>query len=465
MTDEQQTRNEEVLIGLQIKTMEQPTQSVTLPRNSSVLELKNVIQTILDVECGRQRLIFQGKVLKDDKNLMDYANLEDGKVVHLVIRPLDAPHNPLNDEPANQRRTFRQRSAGGQPFGLPNRMPMMEGITFITLDAHIGGSGADHPSIASLLQGLTSANLVPSATSTQRTAATNATPSLNSASSLFPGLFNRTFERRRSQESTNVNTAVNNANDANNPSTNSSTSPHSRFPQSSVEMRLSRTIAYIRNVRNILNAPADQQMSQIPYTSASSADFIQEIRGMLRGDGHSQSHQVGMVMNELADLMEQGAPWLRETAQELQSSVQDVSDNTNLFRRVLRAARIVQGMSLIHHFLGSVLASADMDGRRSQSNQDANFVLSSLAPWTSSTTTTTSTATATSTPASEPARTTRRSSSSNRTETLALPLDSASSSSQPATRGSKRRASSSKPSDSAKRHQKGKQKESKDKTD
>ncbi|CAO3600720.1 unnamed protein product [Absidia cylindrospora] len=64
-----------VLIGLQIKSLEQRTHSVTLPRSASVLELKNEIQTTLDVDSGRQRLIFQGKVLKDDKNLMDYANL------------------------------------------------------------------------------------------------------------------------------------------------------------------------------------------------------------------------------------------------------------------------------------------------------------------------------------------------------------------------------------------------------
>lgn len=67
------TASPSVLIGLQIKSLEQRTHSVTLPRNASVLELKNEIQATLDVDSGRQRLIFQGKVLKDDKNLMDYG--------------------------------------------------------------------------------------------------------------------------------------------------------------------------------------------------------------------------------------------------------------------------------------------------------------------------------------------------------------------------------------------------------
>ncbi|CAO3623302.1 unnamed protein product [Cunninghamella echinulata] len=60
MTNNNENTNaSSVLIDLQIKSLEQRTHSVTVPH----------------VESGRQRLIFQGKVLKDDKNLMDYANL------------------------------------------------------------------------------------------------------------------------------------------------------------------------------------------------------------------------------------------------------------------------------------------------------------------------------------------------------------------------------------------------------
>lgn len=60
-------------IALQIKSLEQRTTSVTLPRNATVLELKHEIQVAFDVESNRQRLIFQGRVLKDDKNLTDYG--------------------------------------------------------------------------------------------------------------------------------------------------------------------------------------------------------------------------------------------------------------------------------------------------------------------------------------------------------------------------------------------------------
>lgn len=41
-------------------------------------------------------------------------------------------------------------------------------------------------------------------------------------------------------------------------------------------------------------------------------------------------------------------------------------DNVQLYRRVLRTARVIQGMSLINHFLGSVLAAADISFRRSR---------------------------------------------------------------------------------------------------
>jgi hypothetical protein len=63
-------------IALQIKSLEQRTTSVTLPRTASVLELKHEIQSAFDVESNRQRLIFQGRVLKDGKNLTDYGKIK-----------------------------------------------------------------------------------------------------------------------------------------------------------------------------------------------------------------------------------------------------------------------------------------------------------------------------------------------------------------------------------------------------
>jgi hypothetical protein len=65
------------VIALSIKSVEQQTKSVSLPRTASVLELKQKIQLEFDIDGTRQRLIFQGKVLRDGKNLSDY-----GKCTH-----------------------------------------------------------------------------------------------------------------------------------------------------------------------------------------------------------------------------------------------------------------------------------------------------------------------------------------------------------------------------------------------
>lgn len=60
-------------IALQIKSLEQRTTSVTISRTASVLDLKQEIKLAFDVDSDRQRLIFQGRVLKDDKQLTDYG--------------------------------------------------------------------------------------------------------------------------------------------------------------------------------------------------------------------------------------------------------------------------------------------------------------------------------------------------------------------------------------------------------
>lgn len=114
--DNRSSNNNSTDIVLVIKSLEHQVRSVAIQRNATVLELKGKIQSAFDVESIRQRLIFQGKVLKDDKSLSDYGNIQtlvfyyseinnifviienlnDGKVVHLVVRPLNAPRNPEN---------------------------------------------------------------------------------------------------------------------------------------------------------------------------------------------------------------------------------------------------------------------------------------------------------------------------------------------------------------------------------
>ncbi|CAO3645996.1 unnamed protein product [Cunninghamella blakesleeana] len=317
---------------------------------------------------------------------MDYDNLDNGKVIHLVIRPLDAPRNPQNDYPRPANRRYYGHRHTGRPFSsFGTRLPAMEGYTLITLDAQLD-PGDNTSLISSIINGIANANPFlgafssqygrpPSLSSPNTDATSTPTTGQQNSASILTGLGTRSpFEARRS-------TDTNNTNSTDNPRS----SLRLPFP-SSVEMRLSRTVAYIRNVRNILDAPIDQNMSQIPYTSASSPELIQEIRSTLRGNGNAQTHQVGTVMNDMADLMEQSIPWLRDIGRTLQNepSPTDNEENVLVYRRVLRAARVIQGMSLINHFLGSVLASADIDSRRHRDQDASPFtpsVTSNLGSW------------------------------------------------------------------------------------
>lgn len=58
---------------LSIKTLEQQTKPVTISRDASVLDLKHAVQGVFQIESNRQRLIFQGKMMKDGQNLAEYG--------------------------------------------------------------------------------------------------------------------------------------------------------------------------------------------------------------------------------------------------------------------------------------------------------------------------------------------------------------------------------------------------------
>ncbi|GAA5803358.1 hypothetical protein HPULCUR_008837 [Helicostylum pulchrum] len=359
-------------IALQIKSLEQRTTSVTLPRNASVLELKHEIQVAFDVDSNRQRLIFQGRVLKDDKHLTDYANLDNGKVIHLVIRPVDAPHNPLNDDPnpgAHTRGFSRATpNSRSRPFpSISSRFPMMEGYAFITLDSNLADIGDNQSLLSSVLNGLSANNPNrprPTATTTtdnQTTRANTTTTSSTSPGVLPRSPFSFSFGRNNSSEFASPLASTPLADRV------ASGLP---FPPS-VEVRLARTLGSMRNVRTMLEDSSNTEDSS-SFSSApnSTPEQLQEIRNRLRTSGNNQSAQIGMVLNELADLMTEAAPRMRQVAQSLRQEDQSVEEERNTNRRVLNMSRIVQGMSLINHFLGSVLASADIDSRRNNSSNN-----------------------------------------------------------------------------------------------
>ncbi|KAF1806560.1 hypothetical protein FB192DRAFT_1271075 [Mucor lusitanicus] len=313
-------------IALQIKSMEQRTTSVTLPRNASVLDLKQEVQVAFDVDSNRQRLIFQGRVLKDDKNLADYANLDNGKVVHLVIRPVDAPRNPLNDDPnpgANSRTNRAAPNGRSRTFpSISSRFPLMEGYAFITLDSTIGDIGDSQSLLTSMMNAYSSGRTPASGTATSTNTSTTSTNGARASPGGLPRTpFSFSFANSRNSNQSDFTSPI-----GTNPLTDriSSSLP---FPPS-VEVRLARTLGSMRNVRNMLEDSNITNDATSPATPNSTPEQLQEIRNRLRNSGNSQSTQIGMVLNELADLMTEAVPRMRQVADDLreenQSAEQEV---------------------------------------------------------------------------------------------------------------------------------------------
>ncbi|CAM0141869.1 unnamed protein product [Umbelopsis sp. WA50703] len=144
----------------------------------------------------------------------------------------------------------------------------------------------------------------------------------------------------------------------------SSTGPGTPFT-SNIEYRLSRTMSSIRNVRQLLDTPVNEEIRPNPTATFPNPTYVEEIRRRLRSSGESPTAQVGVVVDELADLLTDTIPRLRDLSRGLRSETEDTSrqEQERLQLMALRSARITQGLSLINHFLGSVLGSAELEDR------------------------------------------------------------------------------------------------------
>ena len=102
-------------IYLRVKTLDSNTHHVSVVDSDTVTELKRKVCDQTGVDVDRQRLIFQGKVLKDDKNVNFYA-IRDGMTIHMVERVhTPVPRSrPAQEAPpaARQRGAFMFRGEG-----------------------------------------------------------------------------------------------------------------------------------------------------------------------------------------------------------------------------------------------------------------------------------------------------------------------------------------------------------------
>ncbi|KAK9767608.1 hypothetical protein K7432_002494 [Basidiobolus ranarum] len=83
-------------LNITVRTIDSDSYPVAIAHSETVSKLKEQLEDVAGVTRERQRLIFQGRVMKDEKTLHE-CGLKTGNVIHLVIRPLEALGN--NDEP------------------------------------------------------------------------------------------------------------------------------------------------------------------------------------------------------------------------------------------------------------------------------------------------------------------------------------------------------------------------------
>ncbi|KAK3587184.1 hypothetical protein CHS0354_016880 [Potamilus streckersoni] len=72
------------MMDVSVKTLDGHNRSYSMPDNVTVKQFKEKIANSINIPVDKQRLIFQGRVLQDDKLLKDYD--VNGKVIHVVQR-------------------------------------------------------------------------------------------------------------------------------------------------------------------------------------------------------------------------------------------------------------------------------------------------------------------------------------------------------------------------------------------
>lgn len=77
---------QESTFQINVKTLESQIYSFRVTGNMPIPSLKQKVATATGVPVEQQRLIFRGRVLKDDQLLSEY-HVEDGHTLHLVVRP------------------------------------------------------------------------------------------------------------------------------------------------------------------------------------------------------------------------------------------------------------------------------------------------------------------------------------------------------------------------------------------
>ncbi|BFZ05723.1 hypothetical protein BsWGS_08762 [Bradybaena similaris] len=99
------------LIDITVKTLDGQNRTYNVPEKLNVRQFKEKISSSVEVPAGNQRLIFQGRVMQDEKILKDYDI--HAKVIHLVQRA--PPASASTSTSSNSTSTAASTSAPDRP--------------------------------------------------------------------------------------------------------------------------------------------------------------------------------------------------------------------------------------------------------------------------------------------------------------------------------------------------------------
>ena len=131
-------------LTFKIKTSGDGSHNVTISEEAKVLDLKNLLagDDYEKIPAARQRLIYSGRVMKDEEPLKTYK-IKDGNTVHMVkSAQSNAAQNPVNTTTASSGSTPRAT-------GVPTNMAAgtannpLAGLTGARYAGHMGLPGRD----------------------------------------------------------------------------------------------------------------------------------------------------------------------------------------------------------------------------------------------------------------------------------------------------------------------------------
>jgi ubiquilin len=131
----------DAMLSFKVKTSGDKTHSITMVESATVLDLKNKLAgpDLENISADRQRLIYSGRVMKNDDSLKTYK-IKPGNTIHMVksaaSNPAPAPSNASAPAPA----AVPQNMAAGVPANN-----ILAGLT----GARFAGHGINLPGAAS----------------------------------------------------------------------------------------------------------------------------------------------------------------------------------------------------------------------------------------------------------------------------------------------------------------------------